>query len=129
MCNYKQTSLFTFEANHSCLGKPLLLHIHFNLFDTIKYSTIECISFYTFLYSKEKQCFFVSLYSLLSFLPYYHSLPREMEASSDVVDIACSVSCLCPISFSKVCIPVRGKRCRHLQFFDKSSFLEVSNIM
>ena len=50
-----------------------------------------------------------------------------MNPSDDVVDIACVVSCLCPISFSKVSVPVRGKRCRHLQFFDKESFLEVQN--
>ena len=48
-----------------------------------------------------------------------------MDDSSEVVDISCSISCLCPLSFSKVQIPTRGRNCRHLQFFDKSSFLEL----
>lgn len=48
-----------------------------------------------------------------------------MSDCNDVIEFSCLVSCLCPISFSKVSYPVRGRNCRHLRFFDRDSFLEV----
>lgn len=48
-----------------------------------------------------------------------------MSDCKDVIEFSCIVSCLCPISFSKVVYPVRGRNCCHLRFFDRNSFLEV----
>ena len=48
-----------------------------------------------------------------------------MSDCNDVIEFSCIVSCLCPISFSKVIYPVRGRNCCHLRFFDRDSFLEV----
>ena len=48
-----------------------------------------------------------------------------MNSQGDVIGFSCIVSCLCPISFSKVAYPVRGRDCCHLRFFDKDSFLEL----
>lgn len=44
---------------------------------------------------------------------------------TEVVDFSCIISCLCPLSFSKVKHPVRGPRCDHIRFFDRDSFVEV----
>lgn len=44
---------------------------------------------------------------------------------TEAVDFSCIISCLCPLSFSKVKHPVRGPRCDHIRFFDRDSFVEV----
>ncbi|KAK8832533.1 hypothetical protein WA577_004794 [Blastocystis sp. JDR] len=43
----------------------------------------------------------------------------------EVVDFSSIISCLCPLSFSKVRDPVRGPHCHHIRFFDRDSFVEL----
>ncbi|KAI4315471.1 hypothetical protein L6164_028275 [Bauhinia variegata] len=50
-----------------------------------------------------------------------------VESDSDIIEGPSRISLNCPISFSRIKTPVKGRSCKHLQCFDFSNFIDINS--
>ncbi|CAN1778307.1 E4 SUMO-protein ligase PIAL2 [Linum perenne] len=60
-------------------------------------------------------------------LDYVQSDPTSLDTDSDVIEGPSRISLNCPISLSRIKIPVKGSSCKHLQCFDFGNYVEINS--
>lgn len=57
---------------------------------------------------------------------YVQSDTAEPDSDSDIIEGPSRISLSCPISHSRIKIPVKGHSCKHLQCFDFSNYIDIN---
>ncbi|XP_047976483.1 E4 SUMO-protein ligase PIAL2-like isoform X1 [Salvia hispanica] len=53
--------------------------------------------------------------------------PATVDADSEVVEGSSRISLNCPISFTRIKIPVKGLSCKHIQCFDFDNYVDINS--
>jgi len=53
---------------------------------------------------------------------------KEEEDDDDLIQSSVRLSLRCPLSYTRIGVPVRSVECRHLECFDLASYLEMANV-
>ncbi|CAN0841189.1 E4 SUMO-protein ligase PIAL2 [Linum grandiflorum] len=60
-------------------------------------------------------------------IDYVQSDRTSLDPDSDIIEGPSRISLNCPISFSRIKIPVKGSLCKHLQCFDFGNYVEINS--
>ncbi|KAF5730035.1 putative RING/U-box superfamily protein [Tripterygium wilfordii] len=58
---------------------------------------------------------------------YVSSGAPTIDLENDIIEGPSRISLKCPISFGRIAIPVKGCRCKHLQCFDFSNYVDINS--
>ncbi|XP_042010986.1 E4 SUMO-protein ligase PIAL2-like [Salvia splendens] len=53
--------------------------------------------------------------------------PATVDADSEVIEGSSRISLNCPISFTRIKIPVKGLSCKHIQCFDFDNYVDINS--
>ncbi|XP_022643149.1 E4 SUMO-protein ligase PIAL2 isoform X2 [Vigna radiata var. radiata] len=77
---------------------------------------------------------YIVLVAYMSFTPLHEDpvlqdylQPAVTSTDSDIVEGASQISLNCPISFTRIKTPVKGRSCKHFQCFDFNNFLSINS--
>ncbi|KAI4326887.1 hypothetical protein L6164_019411 [Bauhinia variegata] len=58
---------------------------------------------------------------------YVQPAVTSVDSDSDIIEGPSRISLNCPISFSRIKTPVKGRSCKHLQCFDFDNFIDINS--
>ncbi|CAH9077414.1 unnamed protein product [Cuscuta epithymum] len=58
---------------------------------------------------------------------YVQTLSASVDSDSEMIEGPSRISLNCPISFTRIKIPVKGQSCKHLQCFDYDNYLDINS--
>ncbi|XP_027914324.1 E4 SUMO-protein ligase PIAL2 isoform X3 [Vigna unguiculata] len=79
---------------------------------------------------------YIVLVAYMSFTPlqedpvlqdYLQPVVTSIDSDSDIIEGASQISLNCPISFTRIKTPVKGRSCKHFQCFDFNNFISINS--
>ncbi|CAH9117130.1 unnamed protein product, partial [Cuscuta europaea] len=58
---------------------------------------------------------------------YVQTVSASVDSDSEMIEGPSRISLNCPISFTRIKIPVKGQSCKHLQCFDYDNYLDINS--
>nr|XP_007158536.1 hypothetical protein PHAVU_002G160400g [Phaseolus vulgaris]ESW30530.1 hypothetical protein PHAVU_002G160400g [Phaseolus vulgaris] len=58
---------------------------------------------------------------------YLQPVVTSVDSDSDIIEGASQISLSCPISFTRIKTPVKGRSCKHFQCFDFNNFISINS--
>ncbi|KAK7366722.1 hypothetical protein VNO80_08719 [Phaseolus coccineus] len=58
---------------------------------------------------------------------YLQPVVTSVDSDSDIIEGASQISLNCPISFTRINTPVKGRSCKHFQCFDFNNFISINS--
>ncbi|XP_038874879.1 E4 SUMO-protein ligase PIAL2 [Benincasa hispida] len=58
---------------------------------------------------------------------YIQPVVSTVDSDSDIIEGPSRISLNCPISYTRIKVPVKGRSCKHLQCFDFGNFIDINS--